>query len=143
MKDLKSVVERSVASVGVTKVSYIKANQELIDLLLSEKKSCNKASLDALTQLKFKFVDEIVDDLEGLVFGDHLVEQHNLYTTPEQWKAYMDAHNGTDMYIFTDDNIHEQVKKDYFHTVASLIYEHIINDDFEIPSYWVESYENK
>jgi len=55
----------------------------------------------------------------------------------------MDAHNGMDMYIFTDENINEQVKKDYFHTVASLVYEHIINDDFEIPSYWVKSYENK
>jgi len=143
MKDLKSVVERAVTNVGATKVSYIKRNQALIELLRNEKKPHNKASLDALTQLKFRFVDEIVDDLEELVFGDNLVEQHNLYTTPEQWKAYMDAHNGMDMYIFTDENINEQVKKDYFHTVASLVYEHIINDDFEIPSYWVKSYENK
>jgi len=45
MKDLKSVVERAVTNVGATKVSYIKRNQALIELLRNEKKPHNKAPI--------------------------------------------------------------------------------------------------
>lgn len=144
MKDLTKVVQQAVASIGVTKVNAITYNHDLLLRVRDEQHPHSQASIKALTDLKFGFMEEIEEMLMSWVYADSNAEETNLYTEASQWRDYMNQHNGGHMYdLFKDMNTDEQLQKDYFGTVADIVYQHIITNDFEIPDYWKQAYESK
>ncbi|TCI25253.1 hypothetical protein EVJ32_10655 [Exiguobacterium sp. SH5S4] len=143
MKDLTKVVQQAVANIGVTKVNTITYNHDLLLKLKDEGHPHSQDSIKALTAVKFGFVEQIEEILMSWVYADTVAEETNLYTEPNQWRDYMNQHNGGHMYdLFEDMDNDAQLQKDYFGTVADIVYQHIITNDFEIPDYWKPIYEN-
>lgn len=144
MRDLKEVVSKAVASTGITRVNEIQFNDGLIRELKDKNHPHGAKSFQALLQLKWDFVEEIEGILLNWVDSDSTYEEKNLFTTSSEWRDYVRQYNGNDLYDFFDDiDSEKQYKKDYFHIVAVIVYEHIVTKDYEIPDYWKASFENE
>lgn len=144
MKNIEQVVQLSIEVIGKEKVQSMTFNDELIRKMKSENNPLAKESIQALLALKYRFVEEVEEELLNRIYSDTLYEEKNLFTDPKDWKAYLYEFNGMEVYdFFEDTNTDTHIKKEYFATVARLVYEQIINEEFETPDSWNESCEGK